>query len=137
MRVWCIVLIKIRLVCWSLQKLRSTIFTEQAIGEKNRFIVLYDLIVYGNMIAGGTVDEPIKRHPVDRVKMAVLPGGKDAVTHYNVKERFQHFTRVQARLGNWTYASDSCAFKLYWFWFGWRSCCICHVYVCPQVHRNF
>ncbi len=49
---------------------------------------VYDLIVYGNVIAGGTVDEPIKRHPVDRVKMAVLPGGKDAVTHYNVKERF-------------------------------------------------
>ena len=59
---------------------------------------VYDLIVYGNMIAGGTVDEPIKRHPVDRVKMTVLPGGKDAVTHYNVKERFQNFTRVQARL---------------------------------------
>ena len=59
---------------------------------------VYDLIVYGNVIAGGTVDEPIKRHPVDRVKMAVLPGGKDGVTHYNVKERFQHFTRIQARL---------------------------------------
>ena len=59
---------------------------------------VYDLIVYGNVIAGGTVDEPIKRHPVDRIKMAVLPGGKDAVTHYNVKERFQHFTRIQARL---------------------------------------
>ncbi|WP_374529533.1 23S rRNA pseudouridine(1911/1915/1917) synthase RluD [Acinetobacter sp.] len=59
---------------------------------------VYDLIVYGNMIAGGTIDEPIKRHPVDRVKMTVLPGGKYAVTHYNVKERFQHFTRVQARL---------------------------------------
>ena len=59
---------------------------------------VHDLIVYGNVIAGGTVDEPIKRHPVDRVKMAVLPGGKDAVTHYNVKERFQHFTRIQARL---------------------------------------
>ncbi|MHA3891262.1 23S rRNA pseudouridine(1911/1915/1917) synthase RluD [Acinetobacter sp. GXMZU3951] len=59
---------------------------------------VYDLIVYGNVIAGGTIDEPIKRHPVDRVKMTVLPGGKDAVTHYNVKERFQHFTRIQARL---------------------------------------
>ena len=59
---------------------------------------MYDLIVYGNIIAGGTIDEPIKRHPVDRVKMAVLPGGKEAVTHYNVKERFQHFTRIQARL---------------------------------------
>jgi 23S rRNA pseudouridine1911/1915/1917 synthase len=66
--------------------------------EKKSVYRVYDLIVYGNIIAGGTVDEPIKRHPVDRVKMAVLPGGKDAVTHYNVKERFQHFTRVQARL---------------------------------------
>ena len=59
---------------------------------------IYDLICYGTIIAGGTIDEPIKRHPVDRVKMAILPGGRDAVTHYNVKERFQHFTRVQAQL---------------------------------------
>ena len=59
---------------------------------------VYDLICYGNIIAGGTIDEPIKRHPVDRVKMAILPGGRDAVTHFNVKERFQNFTRVQAQL---------------------------------------
>lgn len=59
---------------------------------------IYDLICYGKIIAGGTIDEPIKRHPVDRIKMAILPGGRDAVTHYNVKERFQHFTRVQAQL---------------------------------------
>lgn len=59
---------------------------------------VYDLICYGTIIAGGKIDEPIKRHPVDRVKMAILPGGRDAVTHYNVKERFQHFTRVQAQL---------------------------------------
>ena len=30
--------------------------------------------------------------------MAILPGGRDAVTHYNVKERFRDFTRVQAQL---------------------------------------
>ena len=59
---------------------------------------LYDLVVYGNVIAGGTIDEPIKRHPVDRIKMAVLPGGRDAITHYNVKERFLNFTRIQAQL---------------------------------------
>ena len=59
---------------------------------------IYDLITYGRIIAGGTIDEPIKRHPVDRIKMAILPGGRDAVTHYNVKERFQHFTRGQAQL---------------------------------------
>lgn len=67
------------------------------LGDKSVYRV-YDLVVYGNIVAGGTIDEPIKRHPVDRVKMAVLPGGRDAVTHYNVKERFQHFTRVQAQL---------------------------------------
>ena len=65
---------------------------------KKTVYLIYDLICYGNIIAGGTIDEPIKRHPVDRVKMAILPGGRDAVTHYNVKERFQHFTRVQAQL---------------------------------------
>ncbi len=59
---------------------------------------IYDLVAYGAIIAGGTIDEPIKRHPVERIKMAILPGGKEAVTHYNVKERFQHFTRIQARL---------------------------------------
>ena len=59
---------------------------------------VYDLVAYGNIIAGGTIDEPIKRHPMDRVKMAILPGGRDAVTHYNVKERFRNFTRVQAQL---------------------------------------
>lgn len=67
------------------------------LGDKSVYRV-YDLVVYGNIVAGGTIDEPIKRHPVDRVKMTVLPGGRDAVTHYNVKERFQHFTRVQAQL---------------------------------------
>lgn len=59
---------------------------------------LYDLVVYGYIIAGGTIDKPIKRHPTDRVKMAVLAGGKDAVTHYNVKQRFKHFTRLHAQL---------------------------------------
>ena len=69
---------------------------------------VYDLIAYGAIIAGGTIDEPIKRHPVDRTKMAILPGGKDAVTHYNVKERFQHFTYSSA-FGNWTHSPNSCA----------------------------
>lgn len=79
------------------KKLEAQFSLSKQLAKKTVYRV-YDLIVYGNVIAGGTVDEPIKRHPVDRVKMAVLPGGKDAVTHYNVKERFQHFTRIQARL---------------------------------------
>ena len=79
------------------KNLESQFALSKQLADKSVYRV-YDLIVYGNVIAGGTIDEPIKRHPVDRVKMTVLPGGKDAVTHYNVKERFQHFTRVQARL---------------------------------------
>lgn len=59
---------------------------------------LYDLIVYGEVIAGGTIDKPIKRHPTDRVRMSVQPDGKPAVTHYHVKERFAQFTRLHAQL---------------------------------------
>lgn len=59
---------------------------------------LYDLVCYGRIIAGGSIDEPIKRHPVDRTKMAVQNGGRDAVTHYNVVERYEHYTLVQAQL---------------------------------------
>ena len=79
------------------KNLESQFSLSKQLAKKSVYRV-YDLVVYGKIIAGGTIDEPIKRHPVDRIKMAILPGGKDAVTHYNVKERFQHFTRVQARL---------------------------------------
>ena len=79
------------------KNLESQFSLSKQLAKKSVYRV-YDLVVYGNIIAGGTIDEPIKRHPVDRVKMAVLPGGKEAVTHYNVKERFQNFTRIQARL---------------------------------------
>ncbi len=37
----------------------------------------------------GTVEAPIARHPRDRVKMAVVPGGRRAVTHYEVVEEFK------------------------------------------------
>ena len=79
------------------KNLESQFSLSKQLAKKSVYRV-YDLVVYGKIIAGGTIDEPIKRHPVDSIKMAILPGGKDAVTHYNVKERFQHFTRVQARL---------------------------------------
>jgi len=36
----------------------------------------------------GTVHAPIARHPKDRKKMAVVPGGRDATTHYRVLSRF-------------------------------------------------
>ena len=58
----------------------------------------YSAIVYGHMIAGGTVDEPIGRDPKDRVKQAVSESGKEAVTHYRAIDRFKSHTHVKAIL---------------------------------------
>ncbi|CEH35456.1 RluA family pseudouridine synthase [Romboutsia lituseburensis] len=45
-----------------------------------------------------TVNKPIGRNPKDRLKMAVVPGGKNAVTHFEVVQRFENFTHMRARL---------------------------------------
>jgi 23S rRNA pseudouridine1911/1915/1917 synthase len=58
----------------------------------------YSAIVYGHMIAGGSVDEPIGRDPKDRVKQAVSESGKEAVTHYRAIDRFKSHTHVKAIL---------------------------------------
>ncbi len=58
----------------------------------------YAAIVYGAMVAGGRVDEPIGRHSHDRLKQAVREDGRDAITHYRVRERFRTMTLVECRL---------------------------------------
>ena len=58
----------------------------------------YAAIVYGSMIAGGRVDAPLGRHPHDRLKQAVREDGRDAITHYRVRERFRAMTLVECRL---------------------------------------
>lgn len=59
----------------------------------------YEAVVYGNLKNdSGTVDAPIARHPVKRKQMAIVAGGKNAVTHYTVLERFGEFTHVKLRL---------------------------------------
>ena len=58
----------------------------------------YSAIVYGNMISGGTVDDPIGRDSKDRIKQAVRVNGKDAVTHYRVINRYANHTHVKASL---------------------------------------
>lgn len=45
-----------------------------------------------------TVDEPIDRNPKDRLKMAVVYGGRRAVTHFEVIKRFQGYSLVKANL---------------------------------------
>ena len=58
----------------------------------------YEAICKGVMTAGGTIDAPIDRHPVDRVKMAVRQGGRESVTHYRVIKRFRANTHVRVQL---------------------------------------
>jgi 23S rRNA pseudouridine1911/1915/1917 synthase len=58
----------------------------------------YQAVCVGVMTGGGTVDAPIGRHPVDRTRMAIREGGREAVTHYRVVERFRGHTHVRCRL---------------------------------------
>jgi len=58
----------------------------------------YSAIVYGHMISGGTVNEPIGRDPKERVKQSVRIHGKSAITHYRVIDRFKNHTHVKAIL---------------------------------------
>ena len=59
----------------------------------------YFAVVRGTMTGGGTVNAPIGRHPRQRTKMAVVPhGGKEAVTHYRVAERFRAHTAIDVQL---------------------------------------
>ena len=46
----------------------------------------------------GTVDAPIARHPTDRKRMAVVPGGRRAVTHWEVLARYPGCTHIRCRL---------------------------------------
>lgn len=60
----------------------------------------YEAIVVGNLREDrGVVDAPVGRRPTDRKKMAVTDrGGKRAVTHWEVLERFPGYTYVRCRL---------------------------------------
>jgi len=58
----------------------------------------YSAIVYGSMVTGGMVDEPIGRDSANRQKQAVTKGGKPAITHYRVIEKFKNFTLIKAIL---------------------------------------
>lgn len=58
----------------------------------------YDAIVLGEMISGGTIREPIGRHPRNRLKMAVIPGALEAITHYRITKKYPHFTHLTVNL---------------------------------------
>ena len=61
----------------------------------------YLAIALGIVRRDGTVDAPIGRHPVHRVRMAVVPetlGGKPAVTHFRILEEYAHCTLLELSL---------------------------------------
>jgi 23S rRNA pseudouridine1911/1915/1917 synthase len=58
----------------------------------------YLAIARGVVARDGSVDAPIGRHPTQRTRMAVVPGGKPAVTHYRVRERFAAHTLLECDL---------------------------------------
>lgn len=58
----------------------------------------YLAIVSGALVSGGTADFPIDRHPRDRLRMTVREDGRDAVTHYRLRERFRAHTALECRL---------------------------------------
>lgn len=58
----------------------------------------YYALVNGRVKESGTVNRPIGRHPKDRKKMAIVPGGREAVTHYNVIESFDRYTLLECIL---------------------------------------
>ena len=58
----------------------------------------YVAICNGVLTGGGTINEPIGRHPVDRKRMSIQHSGKPAVTHYTVIERFRGHTLVSVTL---------------------------------------
>ena len=80
-------------------------FTHLALSEQlkdHTVSRIYSAIALGNFKAdSGTIDAPIGRHPTDRKKMAVLRGSdnaREAITHYEVAERFGEFTHIKCIL---------------------------------------
>lgn len=68
--------------------------------KEHSFTREYEAIVYGNFKDDkGTVNAPIGRHPTKRKQMAVTnTASRNAVTHYEVLERFGEFTHLKLQL---------------------------------------
>ncbi len=58
----------------------------------------YLAIVKGVTPPAGCIDRPIGRHPTQRVRMAVHPQGKHAVTHFTRRQHTRHFSLLQVQL---------------------------------------
>lgn len=58
----------------------------------------YLTLVQGHIISGGTIDTHFGRHPKNRLKMAVLAQGRQAITHYTIKKQYNELTLLNVSL---------------------------------------
>ncbi len=58
----------------------------------------YQAIVQGVLTGGGSVEQPIGRHPHDRIRMAIRENGRHAVTHYRLIQRFRAHSHIRVQL---------------------------------------
>ncbi|MDH0896107.1 MULTISPECIES: 23S rRNA pseudouridine(1911/1915/1917) synthase RluD [unclassified Pseudomonas] len=66
--------------------------------QKRSVSRIYECICIGVITSGATIDAPIGRSSANRQRMAVIDGGKPAITHYRVLERFRSHTHVRVKL---------------------------------------
>ncbi|MGE5454044.1 MAG: RluA family pseudouridine synthase, partial [Methylocystaceae bacterium] len=67
--------------------------------KEHDFTREYIALVHGRVAANiGTIDAPVGRDPRDRKKMAVIRGGRSAVSHYQVEARYQDYTLLKVTL---------------------------------------
>lgn len=58
----------------------------------------YRALVQGCCISGGTIDKPIARDGKNRQKQAISKNGRQAITHYKIRQRFKHYTELTLQL---------------------------------------
>ncbi|MFL2762403.1 MAG: RluA family pseudouridine synthase [Gammaproteobacteria bacterium] len=59
---------------------------------------IYDAFVVGNLKKSGKIDLAIGRHPNNRQKQAVQSNGREAITHYSLKENFGNYSHLELKL---------------------------------------
>jgi len=81
-------------VAKTLESHHSLVQQLQARSVKREYLAL----VYGTLISGKTIDLPIDRHPTQRLKMAIVDEGKEAITHIRIEEKLPHLTLLRVNL---------------------------------------
>ena len=82
------------MVAKTLESHKQLVAQLQARSVKREYLAL----LMGWPVSGGTLNEPIGRHPTDRKRFAVRPDGKTAITHFRIEERFRHHTLARVKL---------------------------------------